>query len=214
MTDSEYKVHFTFWAAMKSPLIMGTDIRSLDAAAYSIYTNPAILALSQDPAGSAAARIWRYYVPGDMYGPGEIQLWAGALANGDFVVLLLNTSPNAMMLNATLAEVFVNTGVGSGYAKQSWDVYDLWANRMPNATAQMILNSNSTMGVANATSYYYNSTQTSYKEGIMANHTLLMGTKVGSVAALGTVQAMVQAHDVVAYRMRPQGAAVYKRDEL
>jgi len=29
MTEDEYKVHMTMWAAMKSPLIMGTDIRSL-----------------------------------------------------------------------------------------------------------------------------------------------------------------------------------------
>ena len=66
MTDEEYKLHMTMWAAMKSPLIMSTDIEAMDANAYSILTNPAIIALSQDPAGSAMIRKWRYYTsPGD-----------------------------------------------------------------------------------------------------------------------------------------------------
>ena len=33
MTDEEYKLHMTMWAAMKSPLIMGTDVTALDAKA-------------------------------------------------------------------------------------------------------------------------------------------------------------------------------------
>ena len=39
------------WAIMKSPLLIGTDIRLLDAGALSIYANPAVIAINQDPAG-------------------------------------------------------------------------------------------------------------------------------------------------------------------
>ena len=34
MNDEEYKLHFTMWAAMKSPLIMGTDVIAIDAKSY------------------------------------------------------------------------------------------------------------------------------------------------------------------------------------
>lgn len=216
MNDEEYKLHMTMWAATKSPLIMGTDIRDLNAAAFSIYTNPAVLAISQDPAGSSIVRRWRYYVPQvDQNGQGEISMWSGGLAQGDYIVVLLNAGNVETYMNATLADVFVDSGGAlSTEAKSSWDLYDLWANRMPNATANMILQQNSTVSAANVTSYYYNATATSYADGIRANNTLLMGTRIGSVDAMGTITASVPRHGVVAYRMRPRGASLRKRDEL
>lgn len=63
MTDTEYVTHFTMWAAVKSAMIMGNDIRAMDAKTLSILTNPAVLAISQDRAGSSAVRRWRYYLP-------------------------------------------------------------------------------------------------------------------------------------------------------
>ena len=199
------------------PLIIGTDVRVLSAQSLSIYTNPAILALSQDPSGASAQRRWRYYVPStDNNGVGEIQLWSGNLAQGDQVVILLNAANQDLYMNATLADIFLdNGGAISTQAKSDWDIYDLWAQRMPNATAEMILDTNSTVGVANATNYLYNSTAQSYAQGIAKNETILMGTHIGIVQALGTLSAMVPRHGVVAYRLRPRGSPIMrKRDEL
>jgi alpha-galactosidase len=215
--DSEYVVHMTLWAALKSPLIMGNDIRIIDAPSYSILTNPAILALSQDPLGSSAQRIWRYHVYPDQYGQGDIQLWSGPLAQGDQVVLLLNAANQDLYMNATLAEIFVDQGgAKSDEAQSDWDVYDLWANRMPDAKANEILAANSTEGVAGLEQWYYNSTAMSYEDGIFANHTLLMGTHVDSVPAGGKVSALVPRHSIKAYRLRMAGSPVtkVKRDEL
>lgn len=210
MTDEEYKTHMTMWAAVKSPLIIGTDIRSMDALSYSIYTNPAILAISQDPTGSSANQRWRFPVAAtDAYGVGEIQMWAGSLAQGNYVVLLINGANIDMQLNATLSDIFVDDGgARSEQAKSSWDIYDLWANRMPNSTADAILNSNSTVGVADVTKYWYNSTATSFKDGIMANNTILMGSHCGSVGPMGTITATIPSHGVAAFRLRPAGAPV------
>lgn len=217
MSDEEYKVMFTMWAVLKSPLIIGTDISTLDPDAYSIYMNPAIIAINQDPGATTATRIWRYFVsPTDVYGTGEIQMWTGGLSYGDYFVVLLNAANQPMLMNATLADIFNDDGgAKSTEAKSSWDLHDLWANRMPSAVAQGILNKNSTMGVGNATSYIYNATAQSYVEGIAANDTLLMGTRTGSVGPLGTVQALVPRHGVVAYRLRPaESVGKRKRDEL
>lgn len=235
MNDDEYKLHMTMlvvqstyptvfpelttlrrWAATKSPLIIGADVRSLDANAYSIYTNPAVLAISQDPTGSSIVRHWRYFVDPDDNGQGEISMWSGTLSQGDYILVLLNAANSSMSMNATLADIFVdNGGAQSTEAQQSWDLYNIWGNRMPNSTANLILDSNSTMAAMNVTSYYWNATETSFADGIAANNSLLLGTKVGSVAPLGTVVADVPRHGVVAYRMRPNGTpATRKRDEL
>ena len=218
MSDTEYKIHMTMWAALKSPLIMGTDIRSLNAQAYTIYMNPAILAISQDPLGQTVNRRWRYFVgPEGPYGQGEIQMWSGQLSQGDWIVILLNAANQAMQLNATLSDVFADQGFNlAPQVKQDWDVYDLWANRMPNMTANQILSSNSTMGAMNVTSYLYNATAQSYADGIMKNDTLLMGQKVGmwNAGAKSVWSTMVGQHDVAAYRLRPRMNGMNKRDEL
>lgn len=216
MNDDEYKLHMTMWAATKSPLIVGTDVRVLNPQAYSIYTNPAILAISQDPAGSSAVRQWRYYVDVDDNGQGEISMYSGTLAQGDYIVILVNAGNSSRTMNATLVDVFGdNGGARSVEAQQTWDMYDLWANRMPNATAAMVLDNNSTMAAMNVTSYYWNATAMSFADGIKANASILMGTKVGVVQALGTIEAQVPRHGVMAYRLRPRGASLSrKRDEL
>ncbi|KAL1297439.1 hypothetical protein AAFC00_004969 [Neodothiora populina] len=216
MNDEEYKLHMTMWAATKSPMIIGTDVRALDANAYSIYTNPAILAISQDPSGSSIVRKWRYFLDPDENGEGEISMWSGSLSQGDYILVLLNGANSPMSMNATLADIFVDSGgAESDEVKQSWDVYDLWANRMPNSTANMILESNSTMAAMNVTNHYWNATETSFADGIAANKSILFGKNVGVVDAMGTVTAEVPRHGVMAYRLRPRGSPTSrKRDEL
>lgn len=162
------------------PWFVGTDIDTLDAASYSIFANPAILAISQDPAGSAIIRKWRHYVSSEgSHGKGEIQMHSGNLASGDYVVVLLNAAPEDMHMTATAADIFIDEGGSkSTEAKSAWDIYDLWANRMPDSVANQVLSKNSTVGVNSLDKYWYNATAMSYADGIAANHTLLMGTKV------------------------------------
>ena len=49
-TTEEYKLHFSLWALLGSPLMFGCDIRSMDAETKNILTNREILAINQDPA--------------------------------------------------------------------------------------------------------------------------------------------------------------------
>ena len=216
MNDEEYKLHFTMWAAVKSPLIIGTDVRVLSADSLSIYTNPAIIALNQDPAGSPVSKRWEYNVSDvDQYDMGTMSMWSGPLWSNNQAVIFLNAGNTSRTMTATLADVFIDDGGAiSPQAKMSYDVYDLWANRMPNATASMILNSNSTMDAMNVTNYFYNATQTSFAQGLAMNDTRLMGKHVGTVGALGTISATVPRHGVVAYRLKPRATSSRKRDEL
>ena len=203
---------------------MGTDVRSMTAQTLSIYANPAVIAINQDPLGQAAHRQWRYQVEDvDEYGQGEISLWVGGLSGGDFLFALINGGNNSRMMNATLTELFwdQSTSLTSGLSpmiQETWDVYDLWANRMSNVNAQAIINGTATMNgtitdSANSTTRY-NSTQMSYADGLGMHDTALMGSKVASILPMGIFTAEIPRHGIGLYRIRSQGAIVRKRDEL
>ncbi|KZF25420.1 glycoside hydrolase family 27 protein [Xylona heveae TC161] len=215
MTDSEYVVHFSMWAAVKSPLIMGNDIRSLSPSSFSILANPAVIAISQDPLSTSAVRRWRYPVEDvDEYGQGDIQLWSGQLAYGDYVVALLNTGNNARIMNATLVDIFRDEGPGGKpNSAQAWDVYDLWADRMSDDTANLILNSNGTALQNGTVSLPYNATKLSYADGLAKNTTALLGKYTTTIQPQGTLKANVTGHGIGFYRLRPHLGS-QKRDEL
>lgn len=221
--DNEAVTHFSMWALMSSPLIIGTDIRELSPANLAIYSNPAVIALNQDPSGGAATRVWRQLCNDtDVNGQCETSLWVRTLKNGDFAIALLNGANSALNMSATASDIFFYQGVSGTYKpapqlSQVWDVYDLWGNRMSNNEAQALISANETVTQVNNmnSTTRYNATATSYAEGLMANATALFGTKVGQLAPSGTWTAQVARHSVGLFRLRMvDGSSMRKRDEL
>jgi len=83
-------------AAVKSPLIMGNDIRKVPPADLAILSNAAVIAVNQDPSGSSASRRWIYPTnETDINGKATVQMWSGSLKSttggdqDDMVVLLI-----------------------------------------------------------------------------------------------------------------------------
>jgi alpha-galactosidase len=247
MTDTEYVAHFSMCkpfslppprtnltdigAVAKSPLIMGNDIRTIAPADLAILSNAAVIAVNQDPSGSSASRRWIYGINGsDPFTGPSIQLWSGNLksttggSQSDMVVLLINGGSETLLMNATLADIFIDNGP-SGTAAQvkiPWEVRDLWANRMSDEEAAAIINDSSSVG--NVTTGYnatqvgsgrYNATAMSYAEGLAGNSSLLLGNVTTTVMPSGTVTATVEAHGVAMFRLRAlPTASMRKRDEL
>ena len=216
---------------------MGTDITSLIPQTLSILSNPAIIALNQDPLGMPAFRVWQkpiaqenqtYSV--DAYTQGTTQFWTCQLNGGDYAVAFVNGGASDTVLTATIDDVFVDlVTTGNNHpvpqVAQTWDVYDLWANRMSNVTAQAIISGNFTQSTnvtseANSTSTMpvqtYNSTAMSYADGLKANETALLGVKTATLSPGGMLTASVRSHGIVVYRLRSQGMGkgMRKRDEL
>ncbi|KAH8111511.1 alpha-galactosidase/alpha-n-acetylgalactosaminidase [Phellopilus nigrolimitatus] len=211
MTDVEYVTHFSMWVALKSPLIMGNDLRNITPATLSILSNPAVLAVSQDPDVRPAFRIWRYAVGDtDAFGQGEIQMWSASLSGGDALVVLLNAGAAKRQMNATLVDIFWRSGPGGRATQvgQAWDVYDLWANRMDDATAQQIINAAANRSAAAdpstiGTQFRYNATAMGgYAAGLAQNSSVLLGKKIGVVQPHGSLTATVPAHGVGMFRLR------------
>lgn len=186
------------WAALKSPLLLGNDIREMDAATLSIINNPAIIAISQDPRGKAIQRLTvNTSVAKDEYGIGEAQVWSGPLANGDQIVVLFNAANEDLEMDVSLAEIFVMDGPGGSAAQveQTWAVHDLWANRMSEADAETVLKSGKVEGA-------YNATETPYAQGLADEDHRLFGEKIGEVKPRGQVQTHVPRHAAKVFRLR------------
>jgi alpha-galactosidase len=128
MTYDEYVTHFSMWAAVKSPLMLGNDVTEMTEETLSIITNQAVLAVSQDPNGNTASRIWKRAVS-----EGDVQLWVGGLVNSTFVIALMNTSPETQKVDLLFAEAFQDSR--PAVRKASFRLYDLWAQKTNAAPA-------------------------------------------------------------------------------
>ncbi|KAK0101121.1 hypothetical protein ONS96_006346 [Cadophora gregata f. sp. sojae] len=217
MTDEEYKAHFSLWAALKSPLLIGADLRILSPEALTILNNPAILAISQDPLGVPATRVERNVnVPKDRYGIGETHVWSGPLAGGDQVLIFLNAADEDLEMVAYLEDVFVGQGpsCSAPQCNQDWVVHDLWGSRMDNSVASELLEKSKSGEDAarilqNAD--HYNASSLSYKEGLEQQDKRLLGTKVDEIPARGSLKVKVKRHSAKVYRLRPKSGISGKR---
>lgn len=218
MTYDEYKTHFSMWAAIKSPLIMGNKLTNLSPEDYGILVNPAIIALNQDPAGSAIQRrLVEQVSDKDRWGFGEVQVWSGSLFGGDQVVAFINGGNATRTVAYDLVEVFGGIPTNT-QAQQSWQLFDLWGNEtvIPSSSAAQVVNGNATIEGVDSGRWYYNATAQSWADGLTANDTLLLGTPAGTVEAGGTLSAEIPSHGIAIWRLKStsQSATRRKRDEL
>lgn len=86
MTFEEYRSHFAFWAALKSPLLIGADLAKLTPEAIALLSNKHLLAVNQDPLKQSIKILKK--------DKGSSQVWAGNLADGGSVLLALNEKDN------------------------------------------------------------------------------------------------------------------------
>ena len=135
--------------------------------------------------------------------------------NSDVVIALVNAGNNSREMNGTLADIFVDEGGAKAEeAQMSYDIYDLWANRMDEEAANMVLNGTA-MEIDNMNSTTrWNATAMSYAKGLNKTAPALMGQRIGSVQAMGSVTAQVPRHGTAFLRLRSTGSSKRKRDEL
>lgn len=108
-TPDEQRVVMTLWAIARSPLIMGGDLRHLDAPTLALLTNPAVLAVNQ------ASHANRPHFIAD-----GTRVWSAIPDNapGDRYVALFNLTAKAREVAVPLAEL--------GLARAA-SVQDLWS---------------------------------------------------------------------------------------
>jgi alpha-galactosidase len=185
------------WAALKSPLLLGNDLRKMTPETLSIINNPAIIAISQDPRGKAIQRVTsNTNVSKDEFGVGEAHVWSGPLANGDQVVIFFSAANEALDMSASLDDLFVMDGPGGSapQVQQTWAIHDLWGDRMSQAAARSVL--------AGRIEGSYNATEIPYAQGLANEDSRLFGEKIGEVKARGRLEAHVPRHAARVFRLR------------
>jgi alpha-galactosidase len=188
------------WAALKSPLLLGNDLRKMSPSTLSIINNPAIIAISQDPRGKAIQRVTsNTNVSKDEFGVGEAHVWSGPLANGDQVVIFFNAANEDLDMSASLADVFVMDGPGGSapQVEQMWAVHDSWGDRMSENDAKAVLEQ--APGVFDGA---YNATEMPYVQGLANEDPRLFGVKIGEIEARGQIEAHVPRHAARVFRLR------------
>lgn len=119
MTEHEEQTHFSFWAALKSPLIIGADVTNMNTSSLNILLNEEIIAINQDDAGIAATYL------SSISKEGSSQVWAGKLNSGSqaHVVLALNEGSNATDIYIPWSGIpDLQTG-----SRAKHNVRDIWA---------------------------------------------------------------------------------------
>ncbi|PDH67122.1 MAG: alpha-galactosidase [Sphingomonadaceae bacterium MED-G03] len=80
---TEARSHFSLWAMMNAPLLIGADLRSTPRALLDIFGNAGLIAINQDTAGNQATIA---------FDSDDVQILVKTLANGHKAVALFNRS--------------------------------------------------------------------------------------------------------------------------
>ncbi|VDC05669.1 unnamed protein product [Peniophora sp. CBMAI 1063] len=123
LTYDEAKSHFTAWALLKSPLLIGTNLSAITDDVLDILTNREILAINQDPVIGTSLSPFSWGINPDWtYNETfPAQYWSGPSENGT-VFMLLNTldEPADMFFNLTQSP-WMRAG-------RQYSVRDLWSH--------------------------------------------------------------------------------------
>ncbi|KAK7044907.1 alpha-galactosidase [Favolaschia claudopus] len=123
LTFDEAKSHFTAWALMKSPLLIGTNLSAITSDILGILKNKEILAINQDSVVGQGISPFRWGINPDWTSNSSFpaQYWSGPSQNGT-VFMLLNTlnEPSTMFFNLTESP-WIRAG-------RQYSVRDLWSH--------------------------------------------------------------------------------------
>ncbi|XP_043707280.1 alpha-galactosidase 3 [Telopea speciosissima] len=139
MTYHEYRAHFSIWALMKAPLLIGCDVRNLTAETMEIISNEEVIAVNQDPLGVQGKKV-------SAEGQDNCrQVWAGPLSGNRLVVVLWNRCSKAVNITAKWEMLCLDRTVGVS-VRDLWKHEDLsgnsvasFSNRVESHACQMYI---------------------------------------------------------------------------
>ncbi|WP_390901757.1 glycoside hydrolase family 27 protein [Sphingomonas alpina] len=108
-TSDEQRTLMTLWSIARSPLIMGGDLRHLDAATLGLLTNPEVIAVNQTSSAN------RPHLMED-----GVRIWSARAPGGDRYIALFNTGAKPRRILFDLRQLGLNGAVA---------VRDLWARQ-------------------------------------------------------------------------------------
>jgi alpha-galactosidase len=130
MKVNQDRAHFTMWAMLAAPLILGNDIRNMSAETKDIIMNREVIAINQDGLGVQGLR----YDVKD-----SLQFWFKPLTDGDWAFCILNRSKNDMEYsldwnNFNLTDSV--SGLSTDFNSKTYSIRNLWTKKADGTTAK------------------------------------------------------------------------------
>jgi len=111
--SAEYETQVSMWCILAAPLMIGCDIRNMNAETRRILTNPEAIAVDQDPLGKQGNRVAR---------TASTDVWRKPMANGHLAIALLNRGDQETTITANWKDLGVK-------ANESLGIRDLWLHK-------------------------------------------------------------------------------------
>ncbi|MQA25852.1 MAG: glycoside hydrolase family 27 protein [Micromonosporaceae bacterium] len=121
MTGTEYRAHFSLWALLNAPLLLGHDVRAMDSDTKKILSNREVIAVNQDWGGSQGRR---------MAVDGDREVWAKPMSDGSAAVVLLNRGEATRTVTTDTATIGLD---GSG----TYALKDLWSGEQSTTSGEI-----------------------------------------------------------------------------
>ena len=105
LNDDQYRLHFSVWALLGSPLFIGADLREADEATLEILKNKEVIEINQDPDCRQVMELQPLWAP-------QIKAYARYLSNGDIAVGFFNLSEKEQLLRYEFEELGIPESTG------------------------------------------------------------------------------------------------------
>jgi alpha-galactosidase len=117
LTVDEEISHFSLWCLIKSPLILGNDLRRMSQSTLTILSNVELIAINQDQLGVQGRCVLNDTVD-------SVQVWAVPLEDGDVAAILFNRHDKEVRYVTALWH-----DLGIAPASAMMHVRDLWLHQ-------------------------------------------------------------------------------------
>ncbi len=111
-SEVEYRTHFSIWALLNSPLMLGCDIRNMDNATKTILMNKEVIAINQDVGGRQPFMITPQLQPFSVKNDAIVPVWFKLLDNGDYAIGIFNMDDEDHNIWFALDDMGINRSTG------------------------------------------------------------------------------------------------------
>lgn len=114
LNDTQYKTHFSIWALLGSPLMIGCDVRNMNKETFDILSNEELIKINQD---ADCRQVFKL----SLYSGNNIKAYARNLENGDIAVGFFNLTDKKVTVKFLLDELGLPISTG-----KTLEMHEVW----------------------------------------------------------------------------------------
>ena len=115
LNDTQYKTHFSIWALLGSPLMIGCDVRNMNKETLDILSNKELIKINQD---ADCRQVFKL----SLFEGSNIKAYARTLENGDIAVGFFNLTDEKVTVKFLLDELGLPDSTG-----KTLEMHEVWS---------------------------------------------------------------------------------------